>query len=264
MKSDNYVVIQGWMCNELELKGNELLVYALIYGFSQDKTSNFHGGRKYIADTFNISLPTVDKALQELIAKDLIIKFPCENHANTDSYITNISSKETLLLGSKETLHNNITNNIYNKENTKVFSQPPAVVQETLLEDTSNISKKPKKKNLWESCYFEICEFTEDIEVRDLLRDYLNMRLEISDKKFGSKTFKGMLKKLRSLTDSKAECIKIIQQAIDRQYLTFYPVKEYTGYKRTTGKDVELMSTDKVEQVSQEDKERIIKYGKKF
>ena len=58
MESNNYVVIQGWMCNELELKGNNLLVFALIYGFSQDGQSRFFGSRNYIAQTFNISLPT--------------------------------------------------------------------------------------------------------------------------------------------------------------------------------------------------------------
>ena len=36
MKSDNYIVIQGWMVNELNLKGNDLLVFALIYGFTRD------------------------------------------------------------------------------------------------------------------------------------------------------------------------------------------------------------------------------------
>ena len=90
MKSDNYVVIQGWMCNELNLKGNELLVYALIYGFSQDSESQFNGSRSYIANTFNISLPTVDKALQNLIALNYIIKIPCENQADTDKYYANI------------------------------------------------------------------------------------------------------------------------------------------------------------------------------
>ena len=52
------------------------------------------------------------------------------------------------------------------------------------------------------------------------------MRLEIKGKQFGANTFAGMLKKIRKLTDDKQECLEIIQQAIDRQYLTFYPVKK--------------------------------------
>lgn len=131
MKSDNYVVIQGWMCNELNLKGNELLVYALIYGVSQDGKSKFSAGRNYIADTFNISLPTVDKALQNLIDQNLIIKEPCRNQSETDKYFANISSKETLVpqnISSKETLPNNkyISSNI--RDNT----------QQSLFTDTNN------------------------------------------------------------------------------------------------------------------------------
>ena len=48
MKNENYIVIQGWMRNELNLKGNELIVYALIYGFSQDEESEFTGSVAYI------------------------------------------------------------------------------------------------------------------------------------------------------------------------------------------------------------------------
>jgi len=107
MKSDNYVVIQGWMVNELNLKGNDLLVFALIYGFTRDGRTKFASGRQYIAESFNISLPTVDKALQNLIELGLIIKESCKNQADTDKYFANISSKETLApsnISSKETL----------------------------------------------------------------------------------------------------------------------------------------------------------------
>ena len=42
-----YIVIQDWMISDLQLKGNELLTYALIYGFSQDGESEFKGSLKY-------------------------------------------------------------------------------------------------------------------------------------------------------------------------------------------------------------------------
>ena len=35
VEKENYVVVQGWMITELGLKGNELLIYAVIHGFSQ-------------------------------------------------------------------------------------------------------------------------------------------------------------------------------------------------------------------------------------
>ena len=119
MKSDNFVVIQGWMVNELNLKGNDLLVFALIYGFTRDGKTKFASGRNYIAESFNISLPTVDKALQNLIALNYIIKIPCENQADTDKYYANISSKETLSpknISSKETLHNKYIKDTNNQQ----------------------------------------------------------------------------------------------------------------------------------------------------
>lgn len=119
MKSDNFIVIQGWMVNELNLKGNDLLVFALIYGFTRDGKTKFASGRNYIAESFNISLPTVDKALQNLISLNYIVKIPCENQADTDKYYANISSKETLSpenISSKETLHNIYTENSNQQE----------------------------------------------------------------------------------------------------------------------------------------------------
>ena len=63
------------MVNELKLQGNELLCYALIYGFSQDGSSVFNGSRKYIADLIGAkSLNTVDSVLKNLVDKKLIIK----------------------------------------------------------------------------------------------------------------------------------------------------------------------------------------------
>ena len=50
MKDTNFISIQGWMRTELNLSGNELLVYAIIYGFSQDGESKFTGSRQYLAD----------------------------------------------------------------------------------------------------------------------------------------------------------------------------------------------------------------------
>ena len=45
-----YINIQAWMRTELDLKGNDLLVYAIIYGFSQDGDSKFSGSLQYLAD----------------------------------------------------------------------------------------------------------------------------------------------------------------------------------------------------------------------
>lgn len=74
IKDDNYIQISGWMLNELDLKGNELLIYALIHGFSQDGKSDYHGGLTYIALWTNSTKQGVIKALKSLLEKGLIQK----------------------------------------------------------------------------------------------------------------------------------------------------------------------------------------------
>lgn len=81
VKDNNFIAIQGWMRTKLNLKGNELLIYALIYGFSQDGQSRFTGSRKYIADWCGCSLDTVDRSISSLVSKGLLAKYP-----HTDQY----------------------------------------------------------------------------------------------------------------------------------------------------------------------------------
>lgn len=74
IKNENHIVIYGWMRNELNLKGNELLVYALLYGFSQDGESSFRGKLTFIQDWFDISKKTAITIIQKLEAKGLVSK----------------------------------------------------------------------------------------------------------------------------------------------------------------------------------------------
>lgn len=72
VKDTNFVTIQGWMRTKLNLKGNELLAYAVIYGFSQTDGAKFTGSRKYLAEWCGCSLATIDRALNALVDKGLI------------------------------------------------------------------------------------------------------------------------------------------------------------------------------------------------
>lgn len=74
VKDTNFIAIQGWMRTKLNLKGYELIVYALIYGFSQDENSKFSGTRRYIAEWCGCSMRTVDNTLASLTTKQLIVK----------------------------------------------------------------------------------------------------------------------------------------------------------------------------------------------
>ncbi|UVX35901.1 MAG: Replication initiator protein A (RepA) N-terminus [Namikivirus usui] len=74
INDNNFIAIQGWMRTKLNLKGYELIVYALIYGFSQDGNSKFSGTRRYIAEWCGCSMRTVDNTLASLLSKQLIVK----------------------------------------------------------------------------------------------------------------------------------------------------------------------------------------------
>ena len=75
IKDENFYTVLGWMLNVLELKGNELIIFAIIYSFSQDGESEFTGSIKYLQDFANIkSHNTVLAALNTLVDKNLIIK----------------------------------------------------------------------------------------------------------------------------------------------------------------------------------------------
>ena len=55
MRKDGYVVVQPWMVTDYNLNGNKLLIYALIWGFSQDEQSCFYGSVSYIVEYFKLS-----------------------------------------------------------------------------------------------------------------------------------------------------------------------------------------------------------------
>lgn len=66
VKSEHYITIQEFMVNDLELSGNELIAYALIYGFSQDGESYFKGSLSYVAKWLNCSKATACTILNKL------------------------------------------------------------------------------------------------------------------------------------------------------------------------------------------------------
>ena len=69
-----YIVIQDWMISDLQLKGNELLAYALIYGFSQDGESEFKGSLKYISEFLGISKSTAQRSIEKLVDRGIVEK----------------------------------------------------------------------------------------------------------------------------------------------------------------------------------------------
>lgn len=75
IRNENFYTVLGWMLNVLELKGNELIVFAIIYSFSQDGESEFTGSLTFLQSFANIkSHNTVTCILKSLTDRQMIIR----------------------------------------------------------------------------------------------------------------------------------------------------------------------------------------------
>ena len=74
IKKESFFTIQAFMRNELNLKGNELLIYAIIFGFSQIENQFFTGSLNYLADWTGASRTTIKRTLINLLKKGLLEK----------------------------------------------------------------------------------------------------------------------------------------------------------------------------------------------
>lgn len=164
IQDNNYFQISGWMLNRLKLKGTDLQIYAIIYGFSQDCESEFTGSLQYLCDFTGTSRTTVIKALKSLVEKEFIIK--TENNINGvifNRYKANLQvvkklyggsketlqggSKETLHGGSKETLHNNKYINNKDIDNKYIYSDVLGYLNEK-AKTNYRISSKEAQKHI--------------------------------------------------------------------------------------------------------------------
>lgn len=124
MKENTFYTILPFMVNDLNLSGNELLVYAIIYGFSQDGESWFYGSRKYLSECTNISKASVTRCLKALTDKGFIERKEVVDKKG--NHVEYMASKESLSGGvvknlnggSKESLPNIYRNNNYFEKET--------------------------------------------------------------------------------------------------------------------------------------------------
>lgn len=156
MKNENYITIQGWMRKELGLSGNELLAYALVYGFSQDGESTFRGSLSYVAEWLGCSKQTAITTLRKLVEKGLIERI--EEPINGILFVRYriLSGGQNSLIGESKNLttpsqnflpnNNSINNQEDKKENKKENNKftPPTVdeIEEFCKERNNGVDAK--------------------------------------------------------------------------------------------------------------------------
>jgi hypothetical protein len=158
-----YINILWWMIYELWLSWNELLLYAMIYWYTQDWKNEYHWSLTYIQNWLQLSRPSVISLLKKLQGKWYIEKTKDSHYITSKESLPPskeslpFDSKESLLVASKETLpniYNNINNTINNKKNTKkeILEEDIIYIYDLYIKSVEwkwKYNLKHHKKKLW-------------------------------------------------------------------------------------------------------------------
>lgn len=232
IKNENYVVVQGWMVSELGLKGNSLLIYAIIYGFSQTEGQVFNGGLQYLADWTNSTKQGVMNCLKKLMELGLIernekiingVKFVEYYAKKLDGVLNKVAwGGKKSLMGIKQSLPNNINNNINNN-----------IIN----------NKESKKEKTFDEIFDE-----KNIEgrLKDTFIEFIKSR-KLNGKKMTNRALELAIDKVRRMSDSENVQIAIIEQSIENSWQGLFPLKENSS---VGSKDLSLYEVEENEDIS--------------
>mgnify|MGYP002509993855 FL=1 len=100
MKKNDYILIQAQMISDLHLKGNELLVFALIHGYTKGGSNTCRASLNYIANWIQTGKSAVIKAINNLEEAGYVNRHEyLEGRVKCVEYTTNY---EALLLRSAQ------------------------------------------------------------------------------------------------------------------------------------------------------------------
>lgn len=250
VKSENYIHIPGWAVCELGLKGNELLIYAIIHGFSQEENQTFRGSIRYLVDWTGSSKMTVIRALRSLETKKLIrkierfengVKF-CEYCVTRYENLQKEPDNEMIPVVSKcyrggikmipNILENNLGTNSINrisKVSKKEQLEQDKISPKKEKNNSNSISQKQtkvKKAKPKPSSFDEIIDaYTENEDLRIELKEHLKTRKQ-KKAALTNRALELSLKKLDKLADNDEEKIQIVQNSIINGWVGFFELNE--------------------------------------
>lgn len=136
MQDGGFLVIQKWMLTDLNLKSTELMVYAIIYGFSQDGQGECWASLDYFQLWTGASRSSIIRAINNLEEKGLIERRRREGTTSAlravDGGVKMKQGGVNLKRGGVKMKPNNITNNkTNNKEINKESDKVAVEVQRT-------------------------------------------------------------------------------------------------------------------------------------
>ena len=237
LASNNYISVNKTLIKLFGLEESVLLgelCSEYDYWEKNDKLEDglFYSTISNIEENTGLSEYQQRSAIQSLkncgVLETIVKGLPAKRYfkINEDKLIEFLQTS-SLKIQELDTEKSNLNNNITNKNNKKHTNSINTISRDFL--GSANKVDKPKKQNRYSKCMDMINKFTDNSKVRELLITYLNFRLELKDKPLYANQWKGMLNKLSELcgADINSLC-EVIQQSIDRGYLSFFPVSSYS------------------------------------
>lgn len=172
VNNNDFICIRGYMVNDLKLKGNDLLIYAIINSYTESDNGKYDGGLQYLANWVNSTKQNISKNLKTLIEKGLIVKSEESIEGKkVIEYRTPQNNKCTLQDNERTSQNNestlkeyaNIIYNIYNYlnikinkyyTNTKYYNYKEVLNNSTIMNhstmkyNSTNINKEKENKIL--------------------------------------------------------------------------------------------------------------------
>ena len=252
IRDENYYVISAWMNRVLGLTGQKLSVFAIVYSFSQNGTSEFHGSLQYLSDFTGINKRSnVLRVLTSLVKEGYLKRREeLNNGVKTVFYSVNFEKIDALKRCTQNE-YRGCPQNEYGgvlKMSTNIKDDN----KDDNKEDNKQESKKEKLNKLFlshkgfqnEKRYIEAMElyeneilplqsfdeiidfYTEDKSVRKYLREWL----KVLKSKGAVMTNTSIYMNLCKLTD--AACFSdmsiagYLMEVIARGWTSFYPISD--------------------------------------
>ena len=231
LTAENYVTIQGWMITELGLKGNELIIYAIIYGFSQNLDDQlFSGSITYLCEWTHLSRQAVIRILKNLVNSGLLERVEdvsngfllVRYHACSGSQKSLPGVVKKVDGGSQKSLPG-----VVKKVDGGSQKSLPDNNNYIYIDNKEDSKKENTKKENSPSSDVEriLSEFIIDERVKDTIRDFMKMR-KLIKAPMTDTAIKLMINKLRNMTLNPDEQIAILNQSIENSWKGIFPLKD--------------------------------------
>lgn len=264
VKDNNFIAIQGWMRTRLNLKGNELLIYALIYGFSQDGQSRFTGSRKYIADWCGCSLDTVDRSLNSLVSKGLLAKYPHtdQNGSRVVDYASILTATAPAPAHAPTTAAAQATAPSQAPAQDQWAGTPNANTEQFQTPIAEPEAKPQPKKTRKTKSFDDIIDaYTSDPTTKDLLGAWLQNR-KAKRAAMTDRAIQGNIDKLDECArGSRMNVNDYLNEVIRRGWSAFFTIDNYnrTGYQKSQPQQQQIIRTPEEQRQHDEEVDYFLK-----